>query len=205
MGVGFGRTGTASLKAALEELGMGPCYHMSEVIGQPWRARGWLEAAAGRPDWAGVFAGYPSAVDWPTAAFWRELVAEYPQARVVLTMRDPDRWYDSMCATILHAWRQRRARTGPPPEPLRDFEAMTQAVVAQGVFGGRAEDRGHAIEVYERHIAEVRATVPADRLLVFEITEGWRPLCDFLGLPVPAQPFPRRNDVSQFHQGQPET
>ena len=209
--MGFGRTGTASLKLALERLGVGPCYHMLVVVEQPARARAWLAAARGeRPDWSVVFAGFRSTVDWPAAAFWRELIDVYPDARVILTVRDPHRWYDSMARTILRGgsrqrsplgrWMLRLVTVGRPD--FREFIAMLDAVVADREFGGRVFDRTHAIGVFERHNAEVQATVPADRLLVFDVAEGWRPLCAFLGVPVPDEPFPHVNDAAEFRRRQ---
>ncbi|MEO3870156.1 sulfotransferase family protein [Nonomuraea sp. B12E4] len=111
MGAGFGRTGTASLKAALELLGYGPCYHMSVVIAEPYRVRQWLEVGEGRSrDWDTVFTGFRSALDWPAAAYWRELAEHYPDAKVVLTVRDPQRWWDSVSATIFRSALAERQR-----------------------------------------------------------------------------------------------
>jgi hypothetical protein len=200
IGVGFGRTGTASLKEALVRLGAGPCYHMREVIDEPARARPWLAAAAGhRPDWTDVFAGYQSTVDWPGASYWRELVDAFPAAKIILTTRDPDRWYDSMAGTVLRAWRLRREAPPPADPALRDIADMTTRVIALRVFDGRHEDRSHAIATYERHNADVRAAVPAERLLDFQVAQGWQPLCAFLGTPVPDEPFPRVNDTAEFN------
>jgi hypothetical protein len=200
IGVGFGRTGTASLKEALESLGAGPCYHMRDVVERPARSRPWLAAAAGdRPDWTDVFAGYASTVDWPGAAFWRDLVAAFPDAKVVLTTRDPDRWYDSMASTVLRAWRLRREAPPPADPALRDLREMLERVIARRVFDGRVEDRAHAIATYERHNADVRAALPAHRLLDFQVAQGWEPLCAFLGAPVPDEPFPRANDAAEFN------
>jgi hypothetical protein len=208
IGVGFGRTGTASLKLALERLGVGPCYHMLDVIDQPARARAWLDAADGQPPaWDGIFAGFESTVDWPAAAFWRELIEFYPDAMVILSMRDPQRWYDSAERTIFRAARRSdsplsrqvlRLMTVAEPE-FRDFVAMADAVVMQRVFDGRVADRAHAIAVFERHIADVRATVSPDRLLVFDVAQGWLPLCTFLDLPVPDESFPHVNDAVEFN------
>jgi hypothetical protein len=212
IGVGFGRTGTASLKVALERLGFGPCYHMFDVIEDPRRARAWLAAAAGRaPDWNQVFSGYTSTVDWPGAAFWRALIEAYPEARVILTVRDPQRWYASATQTIFRAAGR---RSGPPRWVVRlltaaqpgfgDFLAMTRTVIIDGVFDGRVDDREHAVSVFQRHIAEVTAAVPADRLLVFDVTQGWPPLCGFLGVPVPDEPFPHLNDAAEFNRRRTE-
>ncbi|MFC3997669.1 sulfotransferase family protein [Nocardiopsis sediminis] len=196
IGVGFGRTGTLSLKVALDELGLGPCYHMSEAIRAPGHKRMWLAGAQGTPmDWEAVFAGYRSTVDWPACFFWRELVAAYPDAKIILTGRDPEKWYASTYETIyrLSTW---VARVAAPLFPTaRGMAAMTRAVIWDGTFGGRFEDRAHAIEVFQRHMKEVVEEVPADRLLVYDVRQGWEPLCRFLGVEVPeGRPFPHVND-----------
>jgi Sulfotransferase domain len=202
----LGNGGTASLKLALERVGVAPCYHMFDVLQQPERAHGWLAAARGeRPDWPVIFAGYGATVDWPGAAFWRELVEAYPDAAVILTVRDAERWYDSMERTIFWASKGMQSPVGRRMFRLatvhdrgfRAFGELVGTVVLGRVFGGRT-DRAHAIGVYERHIAEVRATVPAQRLLVFDVAQGWQPLCAFLGVEVPDEPFPHVNDAAEF-------
>lgn len=209
IGVGFGRTGTASLKLALERVGFGPCYHMFEVLERPERARDWMEAADGGPaDWDRILAGYRSTVDWPGTYFWRELVDAYPGARVVLTVRDPAAWYDSAAGTIFRA----TLRSSRPlarlllrlgrPRALREFTPMVRRLIWDGTFDGRFADRDHAIRVFERHGEEVRRRVPADRLLVLDVGQGWEPLCAFLGVPVPDEPFPRVNDAKTFRRRQ---
>jgi Sulfotransferase domain len=203
IGAGFGRTGTLSLKAALEQLGCGPCFHMLDLIQHPERAPEWRAAARGEPvEWGRVFDGYEATVDWPGATFSRELAAHWPDAKVLLTVRDPGRWYDSVMNTI-HAVREaaRRHRLDAQEaavEPRPEVFAVIDDLIWDGTFGGRAEDRDHAIAVFERHNAQVRATIPADRLLVHEIQDGWEPLADFLGTPVPDAPFPRLNDTDAF-------
>jgi hypothetical protein len=209
IGVGLPRTGTASLQAALDELGFGPCYHMFELIRRPRRARLWLAAAEGRPvDWAAVLSGYRSTVDFPGAYFWRELLAAYPEAKVVLTVRDADRWF----ASVLHmakGGRSMRVMTSRPVlflvpalRPLtRLMERMTMQMldVDRDSFMSGRLDRDHFVEVYQRHAAEVTASVDADRLLTFRPDEGWEPLCRFLGVPVPSTTFPHRNESAAFH------
>jgi hypothetical protein len=198
IGAGFGRTGTASAKAALETLGFGPCYHMKELFTDPSRLRGWLRAAAGEPvDWAEVFAGYAATVDWPGAAFWRELAEAYPEAKVLLTVRDPDRWYDSVAGTI---YRTRGLGDSVLPPELRAQPRLVEELVWQGTFDGRFEDRDHAVGVYRAHIAEVRATVRADRLLEYDVAQGWEPLCAFLGAGIPDAPFPHLNTAESMRQ-----
>jgi hypothetical protein len=210
IGAGFGRTGTRSLKAALELLGLGPCYHMSTVIAEPRRVRQWLDIGEGRArNWDEIFDGFQSAVDWPASAYWRELAQHHPQAKIVLTVRDPGRWYESVRDTIFAgALAERR----PMPAHRRlvrrlvalrapDFALypkMSRATVMDRVFDGRIDDRAHVIDVYHRHIAEVRATIPPDRLLVFDVRDGWPPLCDFLSLPIPDEPFPQANERAAF-------
>lgn len=203
IGAGFGRTGTASLKAALERLGYDPCYHMFEVLGAPERMKDWQHALdGGDVDWDGVFAGYRATVDWPGAAFWRRLVEHYPQAKVVLSVRDPHRWYASTYNTIY----QLAIRETPPPEmdemqwrQFRDTLLPTiREMIWDGTFGGRFDDEAHAIDVFERHNAEVRECVPDDRLLVYRTGGGWGPLCDFLGVDVPSQPYPQVNETGSL-------
>jgi hypothetical protein len=210
IGAGFGRTGTRALKAALEQLGFGPCYHMSEIIARPYRVRQWLQIGEGAPpDWDEVFRGYESTMDWPAAAYWRELAAAYPQARVILSVRDPESWYDSASTTIF-----RSALAEGRPLPLRrriirwlvarrapDFALyprMANATIMNRVFDGKVGDRAHAIRVFERHVADVKATISADRLLVFDVRQGWAPLCAFLACPIPNAPFPQANRRSTF-------
>ena len=206
IGAGLGRTGTRSLKVALEQLGFGPCHHMQELIEHPRTIRDWLRASEGGPiDWEELLRGYQSAVDWPGVYFWRDLMRTYPDAKVLLTVRDPDAWYDSALNTIYRI-RGTDPATLPPgvlqryeDEPaLRDQPELTDRLVWQGTFGGRFADREHALRVYAAHNAEVRATVPAQRLLEFDVTQGWEPLCAFLGVDVPDVPFPVLNTSEAF-------
>ncbi|MEV4639037.1 sulfotransferase family protein [Actinoplanes sp. NPDC049548] len=194
VGVGFGRTGTLSLKFALERLGFGPCLHMSGLFEEPGRAEAFRRAAEGDPaSLPAALQGFRSTVDWPGAFFWRQLVAGHAAAKVILTLRDPDAWYDSAHRTIFQT-AQIAPRDGNPTV------AMIEAVVWEGTFGGRFADRDHAIRVFEEHNAEVRREVAADRLLEFTVSEGWAPLCAFLGVPVPDEPFPRLNDTASFRE-----
>ena len=198
IGAGLGRTGTLSLKVALERLGFDKTYHMSEVIAHPDHVPVWEAAGRGEPvDWEALFRGYQATVDWPGCNFYREFLARYPDAKVILTVRDPDRWYDSARQTI-YAVRTAFPRWGIPPR-MRRVLAMTERLIWDGVFGGRFEDKTHAIEVFQRHNEEVKQTVPPDRLLVYEVKRGWGPLCSFLGVPVPeGEPFPHVNDAEEF-------
>ena len=194
IGAGFGRTGTLSLKAALEQIGFGPCAHMMPLIEDQAQARKWLDAAHEVPGALDAATdGYRSTVDWPGAYFWRELVERHPAAKVVLTVRDPEAWYDSTCRTIYPAAMKALDLPEMPP-----FAEMAHAVVWDGTFKARFADRDFAISVFERHNDEVRRVVPAGRLLEFEVKQGWAPLCDFLGVPVPDTEFPRLNDTATF-------
>ncbi|GLC36174.1 hypothetical protein PLESTB_001372300 [Pleodorina starrii] len=209
VGAGFGRTGTASLYEALNTLGY-VTHHMFEVVARRDQAQAWLQAwcdrAAGRPvDWHPALGagGFTAAVDWPSAAFVKELLTAYPRAKVILTLRDFDKWYDSARDTI-YAIQSVAASIRPPPYLAPLFQnvhgtvAVAEAVIWQGTFSGRFEDREHARQVYDAHIAEVRRVVPPGQLLEFRITDGWGPLCDFLGKPVPERPFPHANDSADF-------
>ncbi len=204
IGVGVGRTGTLSLKAALERLGLGPCFHGRHVLDHPDRLPLWQTAAAGEPvDWAAVFAGYESTVDWPGAAFWRQLAGAFPTAKIILTVRDADAWYDSVDRTIYRMFgdgpsdaRVAEARRVVPG--LDVFTAFHRRMIWDGFFSGRFADRDHAIRVYEEHNAAVLREVPPGRLLVVSPGAGWEPLCAFLGLAVPAEPYPHLNDPERF-------
>lgn len=205
IGAGFGRTGTASLKSALEALGFGPCYHMFEVIGRPERVAMWDGIARGEPaDWHQVFAGYQAAVDWPACAYYEQLMAAFPDAKVVLTVRDPDQWYDSVRATIYRTRDVARrlgdgdgSRDSASPQELQ--ARMVTELVWKQTFDDRFEDRDYALAVFRRHTEEVRRRVPPHKLLVYEASEGWEPLCAFFGVAVPSdEPFPALNDRATF-------
>lgn len=195
IGAGFGRTGTMSLKLALERLGFGPCHHMVEVIDHPEQAPLWRAAAEGKPvDWDRVFAGYGSAVDWPVCHFWRALAVQYPEAKFVLTVRDADAWYRSIADTILKV---RQAVVADPNPQRRAVMEMATYLVDDLTFGGRTDEE-HVKAVFRRHNEAVVAALPKQRLLVHDAAAGWGPLCAFLGRPVPDEPFPRTNSTTEF-------
>lgn len=196
IGAGFGRTGTLSLKAALATLGIAPCHHMVEVAGSPEQAPRWVAAARdGAADWHALLEGFRAAVDWPGSAFWRELGVAFPDARVILTVRDAAAWYASFRDTIL----EHTAALAPPPgSALRAVYDLTHELVLDGVFAGRAGDASYAMGVYDAHNRSVIDTLAAERLLVYDVAAGWEPLCRFLGLPVPHEPFPRLNTRAGF-------
>lgn len=206
IGAGFGRTGTKSLKLALEQLLGGTCFHMLEMFeNRPELFPRWLAKARGEDvDLRELLSGYSATVDWPSASFYAELAELYPRAKVVLTVRDPERWYHSARETIYDF----SVKSCKPPlswalqsHPSRwAGPEMADRVIwgEQGHFGGRFEDKAHAISVYEAHVAEVKARIPAERLLVYELRQGWEPLCAHLGVPVPDQPLPNVNSRDEM-------
>ena len=190
VGAGLGRTGTKSLKDALELLLGAPCYHMLEVFGRPDHADLWRKAAEGEmPDWDALFDGYEAAVDWPAAAFWREISDAYPDAPVLLSVRDSsEAWWRSADRTIFEVMRR-------PMDPS-PWTEMVQALFAERFV--LPVEKQPAIEFYERHNEEVRRTIPASRLVEWKPGDGWEPVCDMVGVPVPDEPFPLTNTTEEF-------
>lgn len=190
IGAGFGRTGTMSLKVALEQLGFDPCYHMVECMPRgPGHWRLWEEAVRGADHWDAIFEGFRAAVDFPACASYAALVERYPESKVVLTIRDPERWFRSTQETIFAPrWMQYLQSSA-------EMGSFVRATV-NDVFDGRMHDRDHLVRCYAEHIEAVQRTVPAERLLVFEVAQGWEPLCAFLDRPVPDGPFPSVNDTA---------
>lgn len=203
IGAGFGRTGTLSLKTALEELGFAQCYHMVEVFKRPQHVIVWDAAAnGGTVDWEALFQGFQASVDWPGCNFYKEYLRLYPDAKVILTVRDPHKWYTSCLETIYFV---RQAFPGWMALLIPRFRRilrMLDSVVWVGTFQGRFTEKAFAIEVFNRHNDEVRRVVPADQLLVFEVKDGWGPLCEFLGVAPPVgKPFPHLNGAKEFRTG----
>lgn len=200
IGSGFGRTGTRSLKDALEQLGYGPCHHMADVFANPEQVPYWQDLAAGRDvDLTEAFRGYRSQVDWPGAAVWRELRTLYPDAKVVHSVRPEEKWVASFAETIgrmLGLYPQLEM----PPHGRAMMEAAHELIGMQ-TFGGAFGDPDATLKAYRRRTEEVRDEVPAEMLLVFDVAEGWEPLCRFLEVPVPDGPFPHRNHMVQFWEG----
>lgn len=206
IGAGLGRTGTTSLKAALERLGHGPCYHMTEVFAHPEHVPFWEAARRGEVvEWETVFSGYRAAVDWPAAAYYETLLHAYPEAKVILTVRDPDSWYESATSTIYTVRGMAfsplvslGARLVPRLRYMRRAALMVAGLAWDDTFGGEFEDRERAIRTFERLNERVVERVPPERLLVYSVSEGWEPLCGFLGVEPPDEPFPRLNDTRSF-------
>ena len=196
IGAGFGRTGTHALKLALERLGFGPCHHMFEVRDNPRQLPAWEALARGEAvDWNSVFEGYNAQVDWPGARYWRQLSEHYPDAKIILTVRPAICWYESVETTI-YPFISRFKTHGS--DNLRKLAAMAFETIVQQVFQGRLSDRAYAIDVYRRHILEVQGTIAPERLLTFSVSEGWGPLCGFLNVATPDEPFPHTNQRTIF-------
>ena len=190
IGAGFGRTGTDSMRAALEMLGFGPCHHMRTLNEDPAQRDAWRRFIAGDPaDWKSLLGGYRSCLDWPSAHFWPELMTEFPDAKIVLTWRTPESWWTSFERTIL-------------PVLQSDKEAGTETaggmLIPRHVFSGKPMQRDHGIAAYKANVEAVKRHVPADRLLIHEPGSGWAPLCEFLGTAIPATPFPKNNSTEEF-------
>jgi hypothetical protein len=183
IGAGLGRTGTVSLKLALEQLGFGRCYHMLETLGNPGHLALWRDVADGKPDWDTIFAGYGATMDYPACTCWRELVDYYPEAKIVLSVRDPEKWFESVHATIFR------------PDTRETFNNPDLAGILALMNRVHPDRYDHAalVAAFRRHVAAVTDGVAKERLLVYEVAQGWEPLCAFLGVPVPDTPFPRAN------------
>ena len=189
VGAGCGRTGTGSLKIALERLLGGPCYHMREVFGHPEHVPTWRAAANGdMPEWPDFLADYSAAVDWPAMSFWPELSEAYPDAIVLLSVRDPEKWFESVTATILTPL---RASFTEPLSGLEDWSAMVRDLFTARFTS--SFEKVDMIRAFEASNDSVRASVPGERLVEWQAGDGWAPLCDALGVPVPDEPFPWEN------------
>jgi len=195
IGAGFGRTGTLSLKAALEMLDFAPCYHMMEVFAHPDHIRIWDDAAHGKKiDWKSFLGGYRAAVDWPVCHFWRQLHETFPDAKMLLTERDPESWYRSFSQTIQMVMQRDPAGV---TDPMRLAHGrMANAIISEQTFGNRF-DKDHVIAVYKAHNEKLKRAL-GSKLLVYDVKQGWGPLCKYLGVPVPSAEFPRTNTTEDF-------
>jgi hypothetical protein len=216
IGTGFGRTGTLSLKYALEKLGYEKCYHMSEILKFKHNHLDiWTSALDGEMvDWDELYEGYQASVDYPGCLFYKELLHQYPDAKVILTQRDPEGWYDSTYKTLFSAnvhrshskglfhFFARKGRSRQTPEFTEKFNILQKKLIWDGIFSGQFSNKDLAIGVYLNHIDEVKQFVPSDKLLEFDLREGWDPLCQFLNKPVPTgNPFPHVNTRARFRKG----
>lgn len=201
IGAGLAKTGTSSLKLALERLLGGACYHMVDVFAHPEHIRIWHDAIGGHPpDWDMFLSGYLTAINLPISAFWRELAAKNPDARIVLSVRDSaEQWWDSWSHTVVPA----AVTVEPSPGSLlADYKAMLGDMLRIRLGAADPSDKMTMIAAYERHNAAVRADAPPGRLLEWKATDGWAPLAAHLGVPVPDEPFPWVNTRKQFHRPQ---
>lgn len=197
IGSGFGRTGTKSIKEALEILGFGPCHHMYEIVENLDQLPSWQSAVNGeKTDWQSIYNGYSSQVDWPGAHFWRQSMEAFPNAKVLHSVRPVDKWWASFEKTIGKLMSTYPSMDLPPP--IRELLDMNRKFIGEQTFGGKFRDRDAAIAAFEQRTADVRALVPAEKLLVFDVAEGWEPLCAFLEVPVPDVEFPHHNLRADF-------
>jgi len=195
VGAGLGRTGTHSLQLALQQLLDGRCYHMIEVFGRPDDIPVWHRAVNGEmPDWNDFLSDFTATVDWPASAFWREIADANPDAVVLLSSRDSEGWWKSAANTIFNVAR----REVPPDEP--DLQAQMDMIddMFRLRFTPNWQDETEAKRAFEQHNEAVRAAIPADRLIDYRVGDGWKPICDKLGLPVPDAPFPHVNTTAEF-------
>jgi len=191
VGAGVGRTGTNSLKIALERLVGGRCHHMFEVVSDPTQIPLWTAAIEGRAvDWSTMPPGYDSLVDWPGASFWPELCAANPDALVLLSVRDPESWYRSASNSIF------LILDAAPPELRPWFESVRDLLRER--FSDRFDDATAMMDAFERHNEAVRQAIPAGRLLEWTPGDGWEPICERLGVDVPADPFPMTNALNDW-------
>lgn len=200
IGAGFGRTGTLSLKVALEMLGYSKCHHMTEVFGSAQQTDYWYAIALREtpPSWDDVFVGYRSSTDFPSSIFYKELADHFPEAKVVLTVRDEDAWYKSVAETIWALWEVIPAWVPKLSQRFARADFMVKTIVWTDLFRDRTDEPEFTKEIFRTHNQTVQEVIPADRLLVYQVKEGWQPLCDFLGVPVPDEPFPHVNDSRSF-------
>ena len=189
--VGLGRTGTTSLKAALEKLGFAPTYHTTDLFTSPRDMNLWAAAMEGqRVDWRTFFAPYEVA-DWPVALLYKDIIRAHPAAKVMLSVRDPAGWFESFSSNL------KLAQTFNPPIPqVRLIKRFSEDYVINGFLEGRSDDRAFMLEFFERHTERVKALV-GENLLIYDVTEGWEPLCRFLAVDVPNEAFPRLNQRSE--------
>jgi len=197
IGAGVGRTGTTSLYAALKILLSGNCYHMMEVFPRPDDVPVWHDAALGKmPDWKTFLSEYKAAVDWPASAYWEDLAKTYPDALIILSTRsDGETWFKSASNTIF-------------PSMLAAEDSPWRRMAFDMVkhrFTPDIENKAAAIAAYDAHNAYVRAHAPRERLLDWQATQGWAPICAALGMPMPDEPFPHANTTAEFHERAKDT
>ena len=214
IGAGFPRTGTTTLKTCLETLGHSKVYHMKELLVNPERLHHWKTLdETGDTDWDALYNGYDATVDFPGYPWYKEHMKRFPEAKVILTVRDFESWHKSVDKTVF--------RAGPqtPGEKIKMMGKLLMSSRARKVvkcikffkkiffaeeLKGKFEDKVFAKKVWDDHIAEVKSFVPADKLLVYDVRDGWGPLCKFLGVEEPAEPLPHLNKKENFKEMLPK-
>lgn len=196
IGIGLPRTGTMSLKLALEALGFGPCYHMIEVFSRPDHIEFWSDALETEPPWEELFRDFRSTTDTPACFFWRQLTRQYPGAPCIVTTRDSGEWYDSFRSTVCEVVLNPE---NAPDDLHYRVQKMAKKLILDTMFQGAFYDKATMISLYEQHLSEVRRTISGP-LLEFDVTEGWEPLCEFLSVEVPTVPFPFVNSRLEFRE-----
>jgi hypothetical protein len=206
-GTGQGRTGTTSLKNALEHLGFGKCYHMFELLSHPEQVVYFEKAERGEEvNWDELFQGYHSACDFPVVRYYKQILERYPDAKVIHTTRDPESWFKSVTNTIFWVVKPSPGRMLrmmirlPFSSTLRKRLKVLKfnGMMVNKVFGNDLKDKAKVISVYNQHNDEVLRTIPKEKLLLYDVKSGWEPLCNFLGVPVPSIPFPKSNSTDEF-------
>jgi hypothetical protein len=196
IGAGFGRTGTKTVKNALEIIGAGPCHHMHELVERPENLKLWSSVLDGTEiNWNQIFQGYNSQIDWPGAVYWKELAVFYPEAKVIHTVRDPESWYESLTNTIIQTLTDAE---NAATSDLRNMRRFAREIICNRLFQGRFSERDWMIDRFCAHNDEVVSTISQERLLVFDVKEGWEPLCAFLNVATPATEFPHVNSSKKF-------
>ena len=197
IGASYGRTASLSLKKALEILGYTKCYHMSEVVTNPKHSELWLRAWKGEFIWDDIFNGYQAAVDWPVAAFWPELMEAYPRAKIILSIRDPEAWYESAKNTIFKSMDE-----GMRSENLEIRKRITMAkeIIVEGTFNGELNNKEHCIRIYNENIDRCKRDVESERLIIFDPKDGWQSLCGQLKCPIPNADYPFINTTKEFEE-----
>jgi hypothetical protein len=208
IGAGFGRTGTKSLQLALQQLGFDKCYHMESLLRNPEQVKYWQSAyKEENVDWDTMFDGYQSIVDFPGSMYYKELFEHYPNAKVILSVRDPEKWYQSALSTIFSfdpgvAVKLKILFKMPFSSTARNLLKvikLNDKSIWAKFFEGKFKDKDYAINKFNNHIEEVKAIIPSEQLLIFEAKDGWKPLCEFLNVPIPETDYPRTNKGEDFH------
>ena len=195
IGASFGRTASLSLKKALEILGYTNCYHMSEVVTKPEHSELWLRAWKREFIWDDIFDGYQAAVDWPVAAFWPQLMEAYPEAKIILSTREPEAWYESAKNTIFKSMDE---GINSKNQEIRKRILMAKEIIVDGTFNGKLNDKKHCIKIYNENIARCKKEVDSDRLITFNPKDGWDSLCKQLACPIPNVDYPFINTTKEF-------